>query len=154
MPFYESTFIVRPDASPQQVEALAGEMETLVKDQGGAVPKTEIWGLKSLAYKIKKNRKGHYVYMTMEAPAAALGELERTLHFNEDVLRFMSIKIDALDPEASPMMRNNSSREDRSIRRDGEREPDAEEVSEAPKVEAPKAEAEAGKGETATEGDT
>jgi small subunit ribosomal protein S6 len=124
MPFYESTFIVRPDASPQQVEALAGEMETLVKDQGGSVPKTEIWGLKSLAYKIKKNRKGHYVYMTMEAPATALGELERSLHFNEDVLRYMSIKVDALDPEASPMMRNKSSREDRSIRRDGETESD------------------------------
>ncbi len=124
MPFYESTFIVRPDASPQQVEALAGEMETLVKDQGGSVPKTEIWGLKSLAYKIKKNRKGHYVYMTMEAPAVALGELERTLHFNEDVLRYMSIKVDGLDPEASPMMRNKSSREDRSIRRDGETESD------------------------------
>jgi small subunit ribosomal protein S6 len=166
MPFYESTFIVRPDASPQQVEALAGEMETLVKDQGGAVPKTEIWGLKSLAYKIKKNRKGHYVYMTMEAPAAALGELERNLHFNEDVLRFMSIKIDELDPEASPMMRNKSSREDRSIRRDGEREPDVEEAGEAAKAEAPKVEAakaetptvEAAKAETptveASEGET
>ena len=59
MPFYESTFIVRPDASPQQVEALAGEMEEVVRARGGRVPKTEIWGLKSLAYRIKKNRKGH-----------------------------------------------------------------------------------------------
>jgi len=120
MPFYESTFIVRPDASPQQVETLAGEMESFIRDQGGQVPKTEIWGLKSLAYRIKKNRKGHYVFMNVDASADALSELERGLHFNEDVLRFMSIKVEDLDPEASPMMRNKSARDDRSIRRDGE----------------------------------
>ena len=153
MALYESVFIARQDITAAQVEGLVETFEKVIMDAGGSVPKKESWGLRTLAYKIKKNRKGHYVYMTMEAPAAALGELERTLHFNEDVLRFMSIKIDALDPEASPMMRNKSSREDRSIRRDGEREPDAEEASEAPKVEAPKAEAEASTGETAKEGD-
>ncbi len=129
MPFYESVFIVRPDSSPQQVEALAGKMETLVQEGGGDVPKTEIWGLKSLAYRIKKNRKGHYVFMNVDAPVETLGELERNLRFNEDVLRFMSVRVDHLDSEVSPMMRNKSSRDDRSIRRNaGEaKPPDAEE---------------------------
>ncbi|MBT5434918.1 MAG: 30S ribosomal protein S6 [Alphaproteobacteria bacterium] len=122
MPFYESTFIVRPDASPQQVEALAGELEVMIREHGGQVPKTEIWGLKSLAYKIKKNRKGHYVFLNVQASATALSEMERSLHFNEDILRFMSIKVDTLDGEASPMMRNKSTREDRSIRRDSDGE--------------------------------
>jgi len=122
MPFYESTFIVRPDASPQQVETLAGEIEGMIRDKGGAVPKTEIWGLRSLAYRIKKNRKGHYVFMNVEAGTDALAELERSLHFNEDVLRYLSIRVDELETEASPMMRNKSPREDRSIRRDGEPE--------------------------------
>ena len=122
MPFYESTFIVRPDASPQQVEALAGEMEEMVRTRGGRVPKTEIWGLKSLAYRIKKNRKGHYVFMNVEASADTLGELERNLRFSDDVLRYLSVRVDALDPEASPMMRNKSNRDDRSIRRDSDGE--------------------------------
>ena len=126
MPFYESTFIVRPDASPQQVEALAEEVEGFIKERGGAVPKTEIWGLRSLAYKIKKNRKGHYVFMNVEASAEALSEVERSLHFNEDVLRYLSIRVEALDAEASPMMRNKSQRDDRSIKRDGEGDGDGE----------------------------
>ena len=140
MPFYESVFIVRPDSSPQQVEALAGKMETLVQEGGGDVPKTEIWGLKSLAYRIKKNRKGHYVFMNVDASAETLGELERNLRFNEDVLRFMSVRVDRLDSEVSPMMRNKSSRDDRSIRRNtGEAKPQASETpetSETPDAEA------------------
>lgn len=124
MPFYESTFIVRPDASPQQVETLAGEVEGMIRERGGQVPKTEIWGLKTLAYRIKKNRKGHYVFMNVEASTETLGELERSLRFNEDVLRHMSIRVDALDPEASPMIRNKSNRDDRSIRRHGEEQKD------------------------------
>ena len=132
MPFYESVFIVRPDSSPQQVEALAGKMETLVQEGGGDVPKTEIWGLKSLAYRIKKNRKGHYVFMNVDASVETLGELERNLRFNEDVLRFMSVRVDRLDSEVSPMMRNKSSRDDRSIRRNtGEEKPPASEASDA-----------------------
>lgn len=117
MPFYENVFIVRPDASPQQVENLAGEMEALVQERGGDVPKTEIWGLKSLAYRIKKSRKGHYVFMNVDAPATTLGELERSLRLNEDVLRYMSVRVGNLDPEVSLMIRNKSSRDDRSIRR-------------------------------------
>ena len=135
MPFYESTFIVRPDASPQQVEALAGEMEEVVRARGGRVPKTEIWGLKSLAYRIKKNRKGHYVFMNVEASADTLSELERNLRFSDDVLRYLSVRVDALDPEASPMMRNKSNRDDRSIRRDsdGEKAPAAAPATDAGK---------------------
>ena len=72
------------------------------------MPKTEFWGLSSLAYRIKKNRKGHYVFMNVEAEPTALAEMERTLRFNEDVLRYLSIRVDELDPEASPMMRNKS----------------------------------------------
>ena len=132
MPFYESVFIVRPDSSPQQVEALAGKMETLVQEGGGDVPKTEIWGLKSLAYRIKKNRKGHYVFMNVDASVETLGELERNLRFNEDVLRFMSVRVDQLDSEVSPMMRNKSSRDDRSIRRNaGEEAPQSAEPADA-----------------------
>ena len=127
MPFYESTFIVRPDASPQQVETLAGEVEDMIRERGGQAPKTEIWGLKSLAYRIKKSRKGHYVFMNVEASAETLGELERDLRFNEDILRYMSVKVDALDPEASPMIRNKSNRDDRSIRRHGEEQKDGKE---------------------------
>ncbi|MDE0242106.1 MAG: 30S ribosomal protein S6 [bacterium] len=132
MPFYESVFIVRPDSSPQQVEALAGKMEALVQEGGGDVPKTEIWGLKSLAYRIKKNRKGHYVFMNVDASVETLGELERNLRFNEDVLRFMSVRVDQLDSEVSPMMRNKSSRDDRSIRRNtGEEPPQSSEPADA-----------------------
>ena len=120
MPFYESTFIVRPDASPQQVESLTEELEAFIKEGGGAVPKTEIWGLRSLAYRIKKNRKGHYVFMNVEASASAVADIEHKLRFNEDVLRYLSVKVDTLDDEASPIMRNKSSRDDRSIRRIGE----------------------------------
>ena len=137
MPFYESVFIVRPDSSPQQVEALAGKMEALVQEGGGDVPKTEIWGLKSLAYRIKKNRKGHYVFMNVDASVETLGELERNLRFNEDVLRFMSVRVDRLDSEVSPMMRNKSSRDDRSIRRNtGEEKPQASETAETTDAEA------------------
>ncbi len=132
MPFYESVFIVRPDSSPQQVEALAGKMETLIQESGGDVPKTEIWGLKSLAYRIKKNRKGHYVFMNVDASVETLGEFERNLRFNEDVLRFMSVRVDRLDSEVSPMMRNKSSRDDRSIRRNtGAEKPQASETPDA-----------------------
>ncbi len=129
MPFYENVFIVRPDASPQQVENLAARMETLIKDQGGDVPKTEFWGLKSLAYKIKKNRKGHYVHMNVDAPSEAVGELERSLRLNEDILRFMSIRVEKLDRDATAMMRNKSNRDDRSIRRGGARKPAAEGIT-------------------------
>ncbi|MBL4614175.1 MAG: 30S ribosomal protein S6, partial [Magnetovibrio sp.] len=79
MPFYESVIIARQDLSTQQVEALTEQMTAVVTDNGGKVEKTEQWGLRSMAYKIKKNRKGHYIQLSMEAPSAALAELERQL---------------------------------------------------------------------------
>ncbi|MEX2648278.1 MAG: 30S ribosomal protein S6 [Alphaproteobacteria bacterium] len=119
MPFYESTFIVRPDVSSQQVEAITTAMTELVQASGGTVPKTEYWGLKSLAYRIKKNRKGHYVLLNLDAPPAAVNELERNLKINEDVLRVLTIRVDALEASPSAMMQARHGRDDRDRRRDG-----------------------------------
>jgi small subunit ribosomal protein S6 len=118
MPFYESTFIVRPDASPQQVETLAEEVEAMIKEHGGAVTKTEFWGLKSLAYRMKKNRKGHYVFMNVDATGDTIHELERNFRINEDVVRYLNIRVDELDPEPTAMMKSRASRDDRGPRRD------------------------------------
>lgn len=118
MPFYESTFIVRPDASPQQVESLAEEVQGMIKEHGGAVTKTEMWGLKSLAYRIKKNRKGHYVFMNVDASGDTIHELERNFRINEDVMRYINIRVEELDPEPTAMMKSRASRDDRGPRRD------------------------------------
>ena len=118
MPFYESTFIVRPDASPQQVESLAEEVVGMIKEHGGAVTKTEFWGLKSLAYRMKKNRKGHYVFMNVDASGETIHELERNFRINEDVVRYLTIRVDELDAEPTAMMKSRASREDRGPRRD------------------------------------
>ena len=124
MPLYESVLIARQDLAAPQAEALGETFQALVEANGGKVSKREYWGLRNLAYKIKKNRKGHYVFMNVEANAETLSEVERSLHYNEDVLRYLSIRVDALDVEASPMMRNKSQREDRSIKRESETEGD------------------------------
>jgi small subunit ribosomal protein S6 len=118
MPFYESTFIVRPDASPQQVETLAEEVQGMIKEHGGAVTKTEFWGLKSLAYRMKKNRKGHYVFMNVDASGETIHELERNFRINEDVVRYLNIRVDELDGEPTAMMKSRASRDDRGPRRD------------------------------------
>ena len=116
MPLYESTFIARHDMSAQQVEGLAESFANIVKEKGGEVAKTELWGLKTLAYRIKKNRKGHYVHFNLDAPVEAMRELERNFRLSEDVLRYLTIRVDALDPEPSIMMQAKSSRDDRSRR--------------------------------------
>lgn len=118
MPFYESTFIVRPDASPQQVESLAEEVEGMIKEHGGAVTKTEFWGLKSLAYRMKKSRKGHYVFMNVDASGDTIHELERNFRINEDVIRYLNIRVEELDSEPTAMMKSRASRDDRGPRRD------------------------------------
>lgn len=118
MPFYESTFIVRPDASPQQVETLAEEVEGMIKEHGGAVTKTEFWGLKSLAYRMKKSRKGHYVFMNVDASGDTIHELERNFRINEDVIRYLNIRVEELDSEPTAMMKSRASRDDRGPRRD------------------------------------
>ena len=106
MPYYESVFIARQDISPTQVDGLADAFEKIIIDAGGSIARRESWGLRTMAYKINKNRKGHYVLLNMEAPATALHEMERQMRINEDVLRYLSIRVDKLEDAPSVMMRN------------------------------------------------
>ena len=106
MPYYESVFIARQDISPTQVDGLTDAFEKIIIDAGGSIAKRESWGLRTMAYKINKNRKGHYVLLNMEAPATALHEMERQMRINEDVLRYLSIRVDELEEAPSVMMRN------------------------------------------------
>ncbi len=94
MPKYEVVFIARQDLAPAQVEQIAEKMAKIVTDNGGKVHKTDHWGLKTLAYRINKNRKGHYVLFELDTPPAALHELERNIRLSEDILRYMSIRIE------------------------------------------------------------
>lgn len=94
MPYYETVFIARQDLSDAQVKSLTETCEKIIKDGKGKVAKTESWGLRTLAYKINKSKKGHYVLIETDTPAPAIIELERTLRLNEDVLRYMTIKLD------------------------------------------------------------
>src|SRR5215469_6315062 len=121
MPLYENVFIARQDISGAQVDALADVFTQLIADNGGEVKKRENWGLRNLAYRMKKNRKGHYVLLNVEAPAATIAELERTMRINEDVLRYLTIRVDELEEGPSPVMLNRGSREDRPRRSDRDR---------------------------------
>jgi len=105
MPYYESTFIVRQDVSAAQVESITKEFAEIISSNGGEVKKTEQWGLRTLAYKIRKNKKGHYVMFNLDAPADAVAEMERNMRLNEDLLRFLTIKVDELEEDPSVMMR-------------------------------------------------
>ena len=104
MALYEHVVISRQDISPQQAEALNDQLKTLLEEQGGAVAKIEYWGLRNLTYRIKKNRKGHYSLLAIDAPAPAVKEMERQLSINEDVLRFMTVRVEELDLELSPVL--------------------------------------------------
>jgi small subunit ribosomal protein S6 len=116
MPLYESVFIARQDISAGQVDALADEMEKLITDNGGSVARREYWGLRNLAYRMKKNRKGHYILFNLDAPSEAIQEMERNLRLHEDVLRYITIRLEALRDEASPMVYGKGER-DRAERR-------------------------------------
>ena len=116
MAYYESVFIARPDITTVQVEAISDSFKAIIAENGGSATKDEYWGLRSLAYKIKKNRKGHYVMLNLDAPASAIRELERNMRINEDIIRFMTIKVDTLDEEPSVMMRNKAVREEKNRR--------------------------------------
>ncbi|MBI3419713.1 MAG: 30S ribosomal protein S6 [Proteobacteria bacterium] len=105
MPLYESVFIARQDLTPAQVESLSGNVSDLIKTQGGKVTKTEQWGLKNLAYRINKNKKGHYVLLNIDAPSDAIAEMERTMRINEDVLRYLTIRVEELEEGPSAMLR-------------------------------------------------
>lgn len=117
MPFYEHIFIARQDISPAQVEALTETLQKIVAENGAKVEKSEYWGLRSLQYKINKNRKGHYSLFNISGPPAAVHELERQERINDDILRSMTIRVDELDPEPSPVL----SRRDRGGEGDRER---------------------------------
>jgi len=118
VPLYESVYIARPDISATQVETLTADMTKILEENGGKVTKDEYWGLKSLAYRIKKNRKGHYSLLNIDCPAAALTEMERNMRLHEDVLRYMSVRVDEHEEEPSVMMQSKSSRDDRDRERD------------------------------------
>src|SRR5215831_4018819 len=94
MPLYESVVIARQDVSTTQVDTLADELTAILTEGGGKVTKRENWGLRSLTYRIKKNRKGHYLLLNIDAPAAAVNEYERRMRINEDVLRYMTIAVE------------------------------------------------------------
>jgi small subunit ribosomal protein S6 len=117
MPFYENIFIARQDISTAQVETLTDTFANLVAENGGKVEKREYWGLRNLSYRMKKNRKGHYVLFNLEAPPAAVSELERNMRINEDVLRYLTIRVDELEAGPSAMMRR-SERDERDRDRD------------------------------------
>ena len=120
MPLYENVFIARQDISGAQVDQLADSFTQLIAEQGGQVKKREYWGLRNLAYRMDKNRKGHYILFNIEAPPAAIAELERTMRINEDVLRYLTLRIEKIDENPSPIMQSRGSREDRP-RRDRDR---------------------------------
>lgn len=107
MPLYETVFIARQDVSAKQVEDLATTFGKIVNDNDGELKNTESWGLRTLAYKIKKNRKGHYTLMHFDAPHKAIAEMERNMGLNEDVLRFMTVSIDKLPEGPSAIMKHS-----------------------------------------------
>ena len=109
MSYYEHVFIARQDLSAQQMEALIDTFTKVVEEKSGKIAKKEYWGLKTLAYKIKKNRKGHYALLDMEANGAAIAELERQERLHEDVLRFMTVRVDELQEGPSIVMQPRSS---------------------------------------------
>jgi len=118
MPLYEHVFLARQDLAQAQVDALAENATKIVEDNGGKVVKTETWGLRSLAYRIAKNRKAHYVMLDLDAPAPAVAELERQSNINEDVIRFLTIKVDEHEKGPSAMMRRSDKERSRGDRGD------------------------------------
>lgn len=107
MAHYEHVFLARQDLSQAQVDALAENATKIVEDQGGKVARTETWGLKQLAYKIEKNRKAHFVMLAMDAPGATVSELERQASINEDIIRYLTIRVDEHEEGPSVMMRKS-----------------------------------------------
>ena len=119
MPLYEHVVIARQDISAQQAEALNDQLKHLIEDQGGHIAKIEYWGLRNLTYRIKKNRKGHYSLLAIDAEAPAVKEMERQLSINEDVLRTLTIRVETIDLELSPILaRRDRERSERGDRED------------------------------------
>ena len=120
MPFYENVFIARQDISATQADALAETYSNVIAEHGGKVTKRENWGLRNIAYRIKKNRKGHYVLLNIDGPPAAVQEMERQMRISEDVLRYLTTRVDELEEGPSAMMRRSRDDDERGPR-DGPR---------------------------------
>lgn len=125
---YEHVFLARQDISGQQVDQIVEQYRGVIATNGGNVGKVESWGLKTLTYRIKKNRKAYYILMNIDAPSAAVQEMERQMRFNEDILRYITIKVDAHEDGQSVMMQKRDDRPRRGDRddrpgRDGDRPP-------------------------------
>ena len=121
MPLYEHVYLARQDASTQQVEELTARLKTVVEGMGGSIAKTEYWGVKSLSYRLRKNRKAHFTLMNIAAPPAAINEIERLERLNEDVLRFLTIRVDELEEGPSAVMQSRGRSDDRPRRSFGDR---------------------------------
>ncbi|OEO31343.1 30S ribosomal protein S6 [Devosia insulae DS-56] len=121
MALYEHIFLARQDVSPTQVEELTAALTEVLSNGGGKVTKNEYWGLKSLSYRIKKNRKAHYTLLNIDAPHTAVAEMERQMGINEDILRFMTIRVDELEEGPSAMMQKRDRDDDRGDRPGGPR---------------------------------
>ena len=116
MPLYETVLIGRSEITQAQADAVADAVTTQLETDGGAVKKREYWGLRNLAYRVKKNRKGHYILLGLDAPPAAIREMERQLSLNEDVLRFMTVRIEEISEEPSVILSRKSDDRERGFR--------------------------------------
>ena len=121
MALYEHIYLARQDVSPTQVEEMTAALTGVITEGGGKVTKNEYWGLKSLSYRIKKNRKAHYTLLNIDAPHATIAEMERQMGINEDILRFMTIRVDELEEGPSAMMQKRDRDDDRGDRPGGPR---------------------------------
>jgi small subunit ribosomal protein S6 len=121
MPLYEHVYLTRQDVTTQQVDELTAHFKGVIEQQGGTVASSEYWGLKSLSYRLRKNRKAHFTLMNVDAPPAALVEVERQERLNEDVLRYLTVRVEQHEAGPSAMMRKADRERDREERR-GERE--------------------------------
>lgn len=117
MPLYEHVFLARQDITAQQVEELTAQYQNVIEQLGGKVTKNEYWGVKSLTYRVRKNRKAHFTLLNVDAPPAALAEVERQQRLSEDVLRYLTIRVDAHEEGPSAMMRKSDRDERRGERR-------------------------------------
>ena len=113
MPLYEHVFLARQDVSAQQVEELTAQIKGVIEQMGGKVAKLEQWGVKSLSYRMRKNRKAHFTLLNIDAPSAAIKELERTMSINEDIIRFLTVRVDTLEEGPSAVMQRSSEKSDR-----------------------------------------
>ena len=112
MPLYESTFITRQDLSRQDITKLSDSLTAIVEQGGGKVVKSEYWGIRTLSYRIRKNRKGHYTMLAIDAPPAAITEMQRNMGINEDIIRTLTVRVEEIEEGPSAMMQQSRGRDD------------------------------------------